>query len=1564
MVQEASLDTLALAGAMTAALFAALTYMLGRQRHTTPAMMWWAAAFAVEALRLASIPLAEFPHGDQAGVVGAGGHAFVAIAILIGVQAWLGRSPRPQGCWALAGLAATLMLAGLLDPRMTGPAAGLLYALAAGSLSVAVWLFWRNHRSDGRPSDLFAAAGLSLLMGHLALRALVGLGVGAETQGAGEWDALAHLGLSFLAMTGLVFTAQHRALLAGHEAQERLAASEQRFRDVAEVAGDWIWETGPDLRYTYFSDRVQECVGVDPRHLLGRTRRELMGEGPREPQQRAHLEDLEARRSFRDFEYSLDPGDGGKRYLRVSGKPIYDARGQFLGYRGTGSDVTEEVVAKRTAEHLDQRLRDAFEGMPHGVALYDADDRLVLYSSKLATIYPNVENFMVPGRRFEENLRAAAACELFPVAGDDLALFIEERLEQHRSATAMPFQQPLSDGRWVQITESRTGDGGIITAWSDITWLKRREAALALLLQSNPEDESFFDVAAEALSTGLDCRWAGIGKLSGERFEVLGTQGTGWPDDVPDRDLKASPGGKVIEGRGYLAIPDRVSELFPEDQTLTELGAVSYQGHAFLDGEGNVLGHVFAMNDRPETASSHDRELISLIARWVGAEFERRRAKQDLSESEQRFRDYAETSADWFWETDMEQRFTSCTENDVTSAGSNIIVGKTRDEIQRLINAEPNLAPIVAGYMAKGEAFRGLEYRCDDPELGARWVRISGRPLHAPDGELVGYRGTGRDVTGQVAAHNEREETAKLLEAVFENMAEGISVTDADLNLVAFNHRFLDLLGFPEDRFEIGDPFEKFIRYNAERGEYGPGDPDQQVRERVALAGKGDPHYLERTRPDGVAFEIRGNPMPGGGFVTTYTEITERKDAELALRRSEASLANAQRIARLGNWDWNVASGEFTWSEEVYRIFDRDPDRFEPSYEAFLNAVHPEDRALVQKAISNALAGYPYSLDHRITLPDGGTRIIHEQGEVEFDENGKAAVMHGIVHDVTEYREAINAVREGERHIRAIMENVADSLVTIDEAGIIRSVNPAVERMFGYKAAELIGENVKVLMPDPHRIEHDNYLRRYLATGKASILGVSSREVVGRHKDGSPIDVELTSSEMWYGGDRMFIGVLRDITARKQADEALRQKTAFIELSKVIAAAANEASSVEEALETCIAEVCRHFGWPAGHAYVPAQDGSGELSPSMIWHLTDPEKFLTLRQVTMRTRFAPGQGLPGRVLATREPIWIMDVTKDPNFLRAHVAENVGITSAMGFPVLVGSEVAAVLEFFSEDAIEPDEAALDAMAHIGKQIGRVIERARAERDLLTAKDAAERADRTKGAFLATMSHELRTPLNAIIGFSEVMGQELYGPLGHTTYREYADDIRTSGTHLLNIINDILDVSKAEAGMIKLADDSVDLAEIIETSVRLLKPRALEKGIEIEIDLPATVTRVRGDRQRLKQVLLNLLSNAVKFTNQGSITVRLRCDPEDGVLLRIIDTGIGIPEGDLQRIMEPFTQVDSTLSRAHEGTGLGLPLSRVLVEAHDGRLTIESVFGEGSTATMHLPASRLLSAADAA
>jgi PAS domain S-box-containing protein len=1575
MVQEASLDTLALAGAIAAALFAALTLMLARRQGTAPALLWWAAGFAVAALHSGLISVANVPPTARGELIGAGGHAFVAIPILIGAFGLLGKAAPARRFAVLAGVSVAAMLLGLLDPRLTAAATGVLSALAAGILAVTAWLFWRNHRIERLACDLVASIALALLTLHLLDLALAAFGpaIGAGSPGISEGGTLAHLGLSLLTMASLVFVAQHRAHLIGLEALDRLAASEQRFRDFVAVAGDWFWETGPDLRFTYVSARIQEAIGVDPKDLLGRTRRELLGGDPGDPSWRAHLADLDARRAFRDFEYALSGPDARRRHVRISGKPLFDERGSFLGYRGTGTDIGAEIEARGAAARLERRLHDALGSLSYGLALFDAEDRLVFCNSKHGTLYPGTEGIMVPGRRFEEILRAAAERGIYPLEGAELDGFIAERLEQHRNPPPKPIQQPLSNGRWMQITETRMADGGIVTAWMDITWLRRREAALALLVQSDLEDRSFFDVAAEALSVGLGYRWSGIGRVrEGGQFEALATKGPGWPEDTPSYGLDVTPGGEVIERCGYLCYLDRVAELFPEDSILADLGVVSYQGHAFLDAEGNPIGHVFAMNDRPDQPGPHDRELVGLIARWVGAELEQRRIKAALAESEQRFRDYAETGADWFWETDMDQRFTYYSSNgpfdELLCAGSATaqnkgLLGRTRHELWDGI-AEPDLSGQIAEYMSRGEPFRDLQYSYSDPERGRVYIRLSGKPVHNDRGRAIAYRGSGRDVTAVVAAQTERAKTAELLEVVFEHMAEGVSVADADLNMVAFNPLFLELLDFPPDRFQIGDPFEKFIRYNAERGEYGPGDPDEQVRDRVELARRFEPHCLERARPDGMVVEIRGNPLPNGGFVTTYTDITERKRAETALRHSEASLANAQRIARLGSWDWNIATGDLTWSDGVYLIFGLEPNEFEATYDAFLALVHPEDRPMVQKAMSNALAGFPYGIDHRVVLPNGEVRIVHEQGEVERDPDGNPAVMHGTVQDVTAHREAVTAVREGERHVRSIMENVADALVTIDDRGLIQSVNPATETLFGYEAEELIGQNVSVLMPAPHWIEHDNYIRRYLATGKASILGVSAREVVGQRKDGTPVDIELTTSEMRYGGDRLFIGVMRDITERKQAEEALGQKSAFIELSTVVAAAANEALSVEDALQTCVGEVCRHFGFPAGHAYLLAEDGSEELAPSTIWHLADPAKFGAFRSITMATRFAAGIGLPGRILVSREPVWIPDVSQDSDFLRARASENIGIKGAFGFPVLVGSKVAAVLEFFTEDAIEPDRDALEVVAHIGKQIGRVIERAQAERQLLAAKEAAEHANRTKGEFLATMSHELRTPLNAIIGFSEVMGQELLGSLGHPTYKEYVGDIKTSGTHLLNIINDILDFSKAEAGMINLDDDAVDLAEVIETCLRLLGPQAEAKGIPLEVDLPETRVRVRGDLRRLKQVLLNLLSNAVKFTNEGRVTATLRADPKSGVVLRIIDTGIGIAEPDLDRVMEAFTQADSRLSRTHEGTGLGLPLSRVLVEAHGGRLSVESVFGKGTTATVRLPAQRLLRAVDAA
>jgi len=234
--------------------------------------------------------------------------------------------------------------------------------------------------------------------------------------------------------------------------------------------------------------------------------------------------------------------------------------------------------------------------------------------------------------------------------------------------------------------------------------------------------------------------------------------------------------------------------------------------------------------------------------------------------------------------------------------------------------------------------------------------------------------------------------------------------------------------------------------------------------------------------------------------------------------------------------------------------------------------------------------------------------------------------------------------------------------------------------------------------------------------------------------------------------------------------------------------------------------------------------------------------------------------------------------------------------------------------------------------------------------------AETANRAKSEFLANMSHELRTPLNAINGFSEIMVGEMYGPLGDTRYRDYARDILNSGEHLLALINDILDMSKIEAGKLHLRFEPLSLEDVAEEAVRLVKARADAVGVSIALNFPA-LPDIDADYRAVKQVLLNLLSNAVKYTpRDGSVTIsaEARTDPMGGrVCVSVKDTGIGIPQEDLQRLARPFEQVESHLARTTSGTGLGLALTKSLVEMHNGDLHLESTPGEGTTVSFVLP-----------
>ncbi len=258
---------------------------------------------------------------------------------------------------------------------------------------------------------------------------------------------------------------------------------------------------------------------------------------------------------------------------------------------------------------------------------------------------------------------------------------------------------------------------------------------------------------------------------------------------------------------------------------------------------------------------------------------------------------------------------------------------------------------------------------------------------------------------------------------------------------------------------------------------------------------------------------------------------------------------------------------------------------------------------------------------------------------------------------------------------------------------------------------------------------------------------------------------------------------------------------------------------------------------------------------------------------------------------------------------------------------------------------------------------VSDRKRIEREITQAKELAEAANSAKSQFLAGMSHELRTPLNAIIGFSEIMAGESFGPLGSKQYKEYATDIHNSGTLLLDLISDVLDLSKIEAGAMELTEGVVSLNETLRSTLRLVHERAETNSLHIATNLDPASPLIRGDERAIKQILLNLLSNSTKFTGEGgTITVSSQTESDGGVSLTVADTGIGIAPSDLAKVLEPFAQVGSAQIRAHQGTGLGLPIAKRLTEMHDATFELESEVGVGTTVKLGFPKERRLGPED--
>jgi two-component system, sensor histidine kinase and response regulator len=509
----------------------------------------------------------------------------------------------------------------------------------------------------------------------------------------------------------------------------------------------------------------------------------------------------------------------------------------------------------------------------------------------------------------------------------------------------------------------------------------------------------------------------------------------------------------------------------------------------------------------------------------------------------------------------------------------------------------------------------------------------------------------------------------------------------------------------------------------------------------------------------------------------------------------------------------------------------------------------------------------------------------------------------GILRDITSRKQAEEALRESQGRIQAILDTVVDAIITIDERGIVESANPAVERLFGYPPSALIGQNISMLMPSPYREGHDGYIARYLRTGEARAMGLG-REVEGRRRDGTVFPLELAISEVRGSDKRRFTGILRDITSRKQAEEALLRAEAERQLR-------DTANSVPGA-------VFQLRITPDGRRAYTFMSG-GLLELGGVAAEDAMRDYNLLERLVFEEDSAALEQAVGLALSVLEPL-----THDFRIRRPDA--DIRWIAARAVP-----------------RAEPD----GSIIFNGHWFDMTQQR-ETEEALARAKAAADAANEAKSSFLASMSHEIRTPMNAIIGMSHLALRTELTP----RQQDYLGKIRSSSEHLLGIINDILDFSKIEAGKLTVEKIDFDLESVLDTISTVISEKTAAKGLEFVFDVkPSVATHLVGDPLRLGQVLINLCNNAVKFTERGEIvlsaTIKEDAPDSQTLYFAVRDTGIGLTQEQIGRLFRAFEQADSSTTRQYGGTGLGLAISKRLVELMDGEIGVISEPGMGST-----------------